>query len=63
MKEFEILKESIKGNVQRITHLLEQEGVQERGWGSHHTPNIEARQRLKMLRMEALQLEKILERW
>ena len=63
-KDLKILKMNVESNVLRICQLLNTEGIEEQfkkeGWYSVNKDNVELRQRLKMLRKETLQLEKIL---
>lgn len=63
MTDFEILKKSIEGNMGRIQQLLEKEGIDKKFkkdlWYSCNRENSELRYRLKMLRKESIELEKV----
>lgn len=62
MNSFEVLSFNLQANMQRIEQLLNTEGIENQfikdKWLSLNKNNVELRQRLKLLRKEALLLEK-----
>lgn len=63
---FQIMKLNLEANILRIQQLLEMDNIEQQfikdRWCSVNKPNVELRQRLKMLRKDSIELERLVEK-